>query len=659
MAINRFRGNFSQLDPTIYSYQQQEYIPDISALSGVTTGLQGIYDQLDYLDIPKHLQEDIPEVQSRYIQPVEELKNKAVDAFTSGDTGTGIRSFKDIQRFLHKAKQPGGVYQQFEQSYGAYQDYVGQLDKLYEQEKIGADRRELLKQFSRDRFKGSFQGDTFTPFSGISAAFEQDRLTKGLEIGKGWKANKFPQGVYKTPQGYFNAQTKEFVDPKEVLGAVYSGLLSDQSIINDLQQEALLQGLKGEDAVKYMNDELKRVAAVVAEKEGFEQIDQQFLRDWMTQDSLAHQRKMREIEYEYMLPQEQMQTGLIDIKVEGALPKLKDGQIQIEPYQVRTGRMGLEGLNPGKTINKGFDNMLKTNPDYFKQYPGFDKVIENLPRKTVGNDPESNESYNKRVLEQYKSYRESHTTAIGYSLLNADQAEKTKDKVTGKGKESLGDLENRRILIIHPEKGLQEVELSDLMDQAGTGKDIATFKDRLTFFGEKTAASPGTPSGYMGSITIPGKGKRGSRTLQFIASPDNIQNKTVSEPLYELTSVEWSPGKFESDVVKYPFADGVYMKSKKDFVEDQNGNLVPVTSYFEVEYIPKFDEEGKPILLEDGSIDFETKEHYLGPKAKQELLLDMEMKNKMKSRELDTDVTMEPARRAKITQQVAEDVWQN
>jgi hypothetical protein len=632
-------------------------VPDLTALGTVTTGLQGIYDKLDYLDIPKHMTEDIASVQSMYIEPVEQMKQQAVNAFSEGDTGTGIRSIKDIQRFLHKAKQPGGIYNQFEQSYGAYQTYGDQLDTLYEKGEIGADRRDLLKQFSRQRFSGSFsdQGD-FKPFSGISAAFEQDRMEKGLEIGKGWKSNKFPQGVYKTPNGYYNVQAKEFVDPKEVLNAVFTGLASDQSILNDLQQEAMLRGLKGDEATMYINDELKKVAAVVAEKEGFEQIDEKYLKDWMSQDSLAHARKMREIEYEYMLPQEQMQTGLIDIKADGALPKLKDGKIVVSERESKLNQDPLAVSGAGEAYtkrqysNEGFDNMLTSNPDYFKTYPGFDKIIQELPRKTNGNDPETNEEYNKRALAQYERYRESHTTALGYDLYNKEQAKDTHAKVLGTQGNALGDLQNRRVFIVHPDKGLIEEEYTYLIKQA---KGVENLRESTTFFGKSQPGNPGTPSGYIGSLTV-GKGKN-AKSLQFIVSPDNKQNEKIQTPMFELSSVEWTPGKFESRVVKYPFEKGVLMQARKEFVQDEEGNLNPETRYYQIHYVPKKDEEGNPVMLQDGSIDYDEWREWLGPNAKQDLLLDLDTKNKMKPRELDTDMTLEPAKRAKITQQL----WQN
>ena len=113
-AINRYRRNLPVLDPTMYQSHPVETIPDISGLAAIASQYQGMYDITNNIPKPKYFPGRETDVQKHYIDPIYSKKQEAIDALMSGNTGQGIRSLKEINQFIYNAKQPGGVFNQFE-----------------------------------------------------------------------------------------------------------------------------------------------------------------------------------------------------------------------------------------------------------------------------------------------------------------------------------------------------------------------------------------------------------------------------------------------------------------------------------------------------------------------------------------------------------------
>lgn len=596
MAINRFRRILPQLDPTFYSWQPQEYLPDIEALGTVSTGLQGIYDNLDYLDIPKHLQEDVPSLQSMYIDPVEQMKEGAVEAFASGDTGRGIRQFKDIQRFLHRAKQPGGIYNQFEQSYQAYQDYMGQLDDLYTKGEISAERRDALKAMSRNAFEGSFNKEgAYNPFSGISAAFEQDRLSRGLEIGKGWKADKFPEGIFRTPQGYFRADTKERVNPEEVLEGVYIGLASDKAIMNDLRQEAMLRGYEGEAAREYIDKELKKVAATVAEKEGFEAVDSKFLKDWVYEENIKQRNRYKLEDYKYNLGTGEhktrvytVETGMPELNVKAGKIKIKDPSNIGTTFGIRTTTpRGATGGSKPEYIDKGFDQLIKEDPAFAEQNPALVEIVNQFGRKRDGNDVESDADYNKRIQKIYNKKRESLSTA--YSVFEGYGPDRQNDRnqtVIGKG-DKLGTIQHKKLWLTKPGQPPQAYSYEQAKKMLGLTDE--EFIAKANVLGSEKTTTSILPSGeQIGVATEDG-------TYQFIVENISYGDEAHKRDIYALSQPLRDATINETP---YYIVGGEKLKTKAVDIwsRDEQGNII-------------LDEKGVPaqyrrevhVIGEDGS----------------------------------------------------------
>jgi hypothetical protein len=113
MAISRFRKTFAKLDPTLYVPEKRNLVPDITPLTNIATGMQSLFDDVSVIQTPLHLNNDAQDVQNKYLKPIEEYKNKAVEIFKTGNPLEGTKTLRDIKAFMIQANQPGGVAYNF------------------------------------------------------------------------------------------------------------------------------------------------------------------------------------------------------------------------------------------------------------------------------------------------------------------------------------------------------------------------------------------------------------------------------------------------------------------------------------------------------------------------------------------------------------------
>jgi hypothetical protein len=180
--INRFRQHFAQLDPTIYKYNPQEILPDLSVVDKMSSYLQSSYDALSKVPRPLHIDNDQQQVNDLYIKPLEQYKNKAVEAFKQGNVSDGINLLKQADSFLYEAKQPGGVFHSFEDNYKRANDYMTELGKDKEINKDTRDfsvRRSLqdFTTYGNNGQKQTFQG--YVPAKDVDLNNYFDGLVKG------------------------------------------------------------------------------------------------------------------------------------------------------------------------------------------------------------------------------------------------------------------------------------------------------------------------------------------------------------------------------------------------------------------------------------------------------------------------------------------------
>jgi hypothetical protein len=249
MAISRFRKTFAKLDPTLYVPEKRNLVPDITPLTNIATGMQSLFDDVSIIQPPAHLTNDAQDVQSRYINPIKEAKDKAVETFRTNNSLEGVKALRDIKAFMIEANQPGGVAYNFKANAEASSKWNEDLKARLAKGDITQDIYNSYVS-TASKFKSYNDDGEYNTFQGGQPASYVD-LKKMLDDSAGkYKADK--NYVLQSDGIYTHKITNEIVDFK----TVYSGIV--QSVMADPKANAYLQDLQRvygtEKAMKMLTD---------------------------------------------------------------------------------------------------------------------------------------------------------------------------------------------------------------------------------------------------------------------------------------------------------------------------------------------------------------------------------------------------------------------
>jgi len=215
MAVNRFRRIAPVLDPTMYRFNPQTIFPDLTEIGKLTSGLQASYDTK--VPRPQHIQADAPLVDQYFVKPMEDFKSKAIDAFKKGDTSQGVNYMKQMEQFIFNAKQPGGAYNAFEDTYKRAQDYI---KSTTDNKDIAKDTKDFsitksLKDFTTFDEQGARQ-----VFQGYTPAKDVDLNDYFTKLTKDWAETEWVKGYSKSIGGqYFDQRTGKKVSKAEIVNS--------------------------------------------------------------------------------------------------------------------------------------------------------------------------------------------------------------------------------------------------------------------------------------------------------------------------------------------------------------------------------------------------------------------------------------------------------
>lgn len=553
MASNRFRNIATQLDPTMYQYTPQEYLPDLSRLEQTVGKLQGFYDTSKVIPVPQHIQttEEIQAVKDQYITPMQQLRESAVEAFSAGSISDGIRSLRDMQQKIYEMKQPGGKYNQFEQNYAAYVNYQKELQDRYEKADISSEKRDDLLKLSRAGFSSSFlPTGEFKPFQGITAAKDVALTESALELAKGWKADQIASGnLTRTADGtYMYSTTKKFVRPEEVFQTIGSALADDPEVMAYLRQEAVRKGLSGDKAEEFILTNLSDAAKAAAAKEGFTEVDTQHYRNWALEQDREH-------EFQKAIQLGEMATGLFSVTTGASPIKMKEGKVLTGVTRRETrGGPGVPGyISTDVYEQQGLDRIVMSNPDFAREHPGVDKVISSVSRYTTNANGtkavKSDAQYNEEVIKIYNDYIErKKTDYVGFDTWTGEKAEKMREAATSK---LIDELPYHSYTLVRPGKPPVVITYEDLVEKMNV-EDKKELKEKLSVVGTTRSDSRFYPGSFVVSA------QTGNEAYTIIASPEDVKASQYASPFSNLLQPEWdlTLRETEPQVINLPDAEG-------------------------------------------------------------------------------------------------------
>lgn len=249
MAISRFRKTFAKLDPTLYVPEKRNLVPDITPLTTIATGMQSLFDDVSVVQAPVHINNDANDVQSRYLNPIKELKNNAVEIFKNNNSLEGVKALRDIKKFMIEANQPGGVAYNFKANAEALSKWNEDLKSRLAKGDISQDVYNHYVS-NASNFKSYNDNGEYNTFQGGQPASYVDLKKMSDEIAGKYKADK--NYVLQQNGIYTHKITNEIIDLKTVYTGIMQSVMADPKAFSYIQDLQRVYGT--EQAMKMVHD---------------------------------------------------------------------------------------------------------------------------------------------------------------------------------------------------------------------------------------------------------------------------------------------------------------------------------------------------------------------------------------------------------------------
>ena len=117
------------LTPSTSVLDTRSTTPDVTPALQFAQQLQTNLDEMSVIKTPNHLAGDAEFVKRGYLDPINEAKNKAIEAFQGNNIAEGVQGLRDIKSFMLQSQQQGGVYSQIENNYKTAAEFSKQLEE--------------------------------------------------------------------------------------------------------------------------------------------------------------------------------------------------------------------------------------------------------------------------------------------------------------------------------------------------------------------------------------------------------------------------------------------------------------------------------------------------------------------------------------------------
>ena len=610
MAISRFRKTFAKLDPTLYVPEKRNLVPDITPLTNIATGMQSLFDDVSVIQAPVHLNNDANDVQSKYLNPIKEAKNKALETFTSNNSLEGVKALRDIKKFMIEANQPGGVAYNFKANAEALSKWNEDLKSRLAKGDITQDVYNHYVN-NASSFKSYNDNGEYNTFQGGQPASYVDLKKMSDEIAGKYKADK--NYVLQKNGIYTHKITNEIVD----LNTVYSGTM--QSVMADPKAFSYIQDLQRvygtEKAMKMVNDIVYSSADAAAHVDrdislfSTDQVALHRLKKAVDREDEKQAALDRGILINVPLKDEgnialKLTTGVTvddEMKVDNGnvlngfykdsegniYQRQTNGKYKIlndkkKPIKWENTPLGTYSIDvPVKEVEgKGLKSLNLANLDYTKdkkiiefldkELPGLRGIATNLSKE---NNKMSVNELNMTALKRFKSNQQPLLQA--QQLItpdNKNEIDKTSTSIIASQLSGIVNLTN----VYKVDKNNKKIRPDD--------KEVAALETGLETLSWKKSNKDETEYKIIGkfdenNILYPNtyviKDKQGNKYFIDTATPDQKNRSLLHQPI--LKALE-QPGK----AIRYDYAPplvGVSMQNLSDGKQFTGMNIIPTSSY--------------------------------------------------------------------------------
>lgn len=619
---SRYQKILPQLTPSTSVLDTRSTTPDVTPALQFAQQLQTNLDELSVIKTPNHLAGDAEFVKRGYLDPINEAKNKAIEAFQSNNIAEGVQGLRDIKSFMLQSQQQGGVYSQIENNYNKAAEYTKQLEEGYTKGTYQDWQVNYYKKLVNNSKSFNDAGE-YVPFESSTPAQAIDLPEYFNKLAKDWGKTSFSN--YKlTPDGlFYDMSSGAKVDKEEVKAGLIQFMKSDMKAQSYYKE---LSKVFGEATADSMFNNAMNAAA---DKEEFNEIHPHYVKNPLL-ESLSDRRKRskddKESQFEGLLPYTvKGVSGGVDTS---KIPKFyltKDGDLITPIGGSSSGYKSVitkektknpfTGKEQEKTDFKKYqasseytsvdltqiltdEKFVKVKSDLAKTYPGLLDVVRRFSvedyKKSLNPKAEYRaDDYNQAVIRRYE---EINKEKILFANL--------KTTVTG---------DNNELLVTRPdgrtikEASFKSSELPKLITAFGTnivkigkdGKAVPITKDELSNLKTKDF----TKSIVVGSFQNEGFNPHAGKYLisldgeEYVIPADTAgidKNSNLSNvALYNMFKNNGSYSKIGYPVGSQDFTDSEYLYTKL-FLEGNNpANVPPIGGEFIINMDDKYDKNGK------------------------------------------------------------------
>lgn len=269
---SRYQKVLPQLTPSTSVLDTRSTTPDVTPALQFAQQLQTNLDELSVIKTPNHLAGDAEFVKRGYLDPINEAKNKAIEAFQSNNIAEGVQGLRDIKSFMLQSQQQGGVYSQIENNYNKAAEYTKKLEEGY--------TKGTYQDWQVNNYKGLINKSKSFNDKGEYVPFELSNPAQALDLpkyfndlAKDWGKTAF--STYKlTSDGlFYDMSSGTRVTKEEVKAGLIQFMKSDMKAQSYYKE---LASVFGEAAADSMFNNAMNAAA---DKEEFSQITPHYVRN--------------------------------------------------------------------------------------------------------------------------------------------------------------------------------------------------------------------------------------------------------------------------------------------------------------------------------------------------------------------------------------------
>ena len=269
---SRYQKVLPQLTPSTSVLDTRSTTPDVTPALQFAQQLQTNLDELSVIKTPNHLAGDAEFVKRGYLDPINEAKNKAIEAFQGNNIAEGVQGLRDIKSFMLQSQQQGGVYSQIENNYNKAAEYTKQLEEGYTKGTYQDWQVNYYKKLVNNSKSFNDAGE-YVPFESSTPAQAIDLPEYFNKLAKDWGKTSFAN--YKlTPDGlFYDMSSGAKVDKEEVKAGLIQFMKSDMKAQSYYKE---LSKVFGEATADSMFNNAMNAAA---DKEEFNEIHPHYVKN--------------------------------------------------------------------------------------------------------------------------------------------------------------------------------------------------------------------------------------------------------------------------------------------------------------------------------------------------------------------------------------------